>query len=262
MNKPAVKNLPKSSRLLRNLSELDVLGHQPTESQFGSRLGRLIDLSDSIALADTLRQVSKGVVAPESQHSERQGEALKAEFLERRSAMVAFIVGSFSARSGLPGDEPAQASFNLPKLSEDILGGEGFKPYQRFYALHQSEMELQVGSFLAAAKAQVSAADPKLKRVVTLDSALFETLQGYCRKQLAQVSSLLGRRFDVLRASAVEAMGEDPSLQDKQQWLAPTGWLSRFYREMQNLLLAELDLRLQPLLGLIEACEYEELNQR
>ncbi len=262
MRKSTRNNLPKSSRLLRNLGELDLLGHQPTEHQFGSRLGRLIDLSDSIVLADTLHQVSRPTPSDPPELTAKRGERLKEEFLERRSTMVAFIVGSFSGRMGEASEAPSQTPFSLPKCTDDILSDEGFKPYQRFYALHQSEMEHQIAGFLATVKAQISAADPKLKRVVTLDSALFETLQGYCRKQLAQVSVLLAKRFEILKAPALETMGDDSLRQNREQWLAPSGWLTCFYREMQNLLLAELDLRLQPLLGLIEACEYEELNQR
>lgn len=261
MSKPVGHNSPKSSRLLRNLGELGVLKSQPAEKQFGSRLGRLIDLSDSIALADTLKQVSKPVAVDEQVTGIKQGERLKTDFLERRSSMVSFIVRSFSDLDTVDA-EVAQAPFGLPRLSDEILGDEGFKPYQRFYALHQSEMELQVGRFLALVREQIGESNSKLTRIVTLDSALFETLQSYCRKQLAQVSVLLEKRFQTLKESQIVTGKDDVQPSRAEDWLLPTGWLSVFYREMQNLLLAELDLRLQPLLGLIEACEYEELNQR
>jgi hypothetical protein len=39
------------------------------------------------------------------------------------------------------------------------------------------------------------------------------------------------------------------------------GWIRRFHRDMQDLLLAELDLRLMPVLGLVEAVE-EEVTQK
>ena len=41
---------------------------------------------------------------------------------------------------------------------------------------------------------------------------------------------------------------------------APPGpWLERFRQEMRGLLLAELDLRLQPVEGLLEACRKSHL---
>lgn len=261
MSKSVGQHSPKSSRLLRNLGELGVLKNQPAEKQFGSRLGRLIDLSDSITLADTLKQVAKPTAVDEQVKGVKQGEGLKADFLERRSSMVSFVVRSFSELDATDADV-TPAPFRLPRLSDEILGDEGYKPYQRFYALHQSEMEHQVGRFLALVREQVGESNSKLTRVVTLDSALFETLQSYCRKQLAQVSVLLESRFHALKKNRILTAKDDEQTSSTEDWLLPSGWLSVFYREMQNLLLAELDLRLQPLLGLIEACEYEELNQR
>jgi hypothetical protein len=45
---------------------------------------------------------------------------------------------------------------------------------------------------------------------------------------------------------------DDPAL-----WMQPGGWLANFCRELQGVLLAELDLRLQPTVGLIEALSNE-----
>jgi len=258
MSKSSGHNSPKSSRLLRCLDELEVLAGRPRENQFGSRLGRLIDLSDSIALADTLSQVSRKEEVDSEMVADKRGELLKADFLELRTSMVAFIARSFVVTANTKQSPP----FSLPRLSGQINSDEGYKPYQRFYALHQSEMESQINRLRVAAREQVVSSSAELARVVTLDAALFETLQGYCRKQLAQVSALLAQRFYLLRDTALAGENQQELKLSPDASLAAGGWLAQFYREMQNTLLAELDLRLQPLLGLIEACEYEELNQR
>ena len=258
MNKSSGHNSPKSSRLLRCLDELEVLAGRPRENQFGSRLGRLIDLSDSIALADTLRQVSRKEEVDSEMVADKRGELLKADFLELRTSMVAFIARSFVVTA----DTEQSPPFSLPRLSGQINSDDGYKPYQRFYALHQSEMESQINRLRVAAREQVVGSSAKLARVVTLDTALFETLQSYCRKQLTQISVLLAQRFYLLRDTALAREDQQELKLNPEACLAPEGWLSLFYREMQNTLLAELDLRLQPLLGLVEACEYEELNQR
>jgi hypothetical protein len=46
-------------------------------------------------------------------------------------------------------------------------------------------------------------------------------------------------------------------LNSPQQWLRKGAWLDNFINEMQGLLLAELDLRLMPLIGLMEALDVE-----
>jgi hypothetical protein len=41
-------------------------------------------------------------------------------------------------------------------------------------------------------------------------------------------------------------------------WLQAGGWLAHFCQELHTVLLAELDLRLQPTLGLVEALQNEK----
>jgi hypothetical protein len=66
------------------------------------------------------------------------------------------------------------------------------------------------------------------------------------RALLATVAGRLEARFDQLRGVAAGAPLGGTS---------PAGpWLQRFHQEMRGLLLAELDLRLQPCEGLLEAC--------
>ncbi len=67
------------------------------------------------------------------------------------------------------------------------------------------------------------------------------------RALLATVGARLEPRFDQLRAA--------------QDGAPPGPWLERFRQEMRGLLLAELDLRLQPVEGLLEACR-KSLNDR
>ena len=45
---------------------------------------------------------------------------------------------------------------------------------------------------------------------------------------------------------------------DPDAWVAPGGWLHQFRQEMQTLLLAELETRLEPVQGLLDALNHEE----
>ena len=84
-----------------------------------------------------------------------------------------------------------------------------------------------------------------LKEILYLPPTLIlpETLQ----KLLATAPLLLERRFEAMRTKAEhDAALTTPDAQ-------PHAWLQHFDREWQAHLLAELDLRLQPVLGLVEA---------
>jgi hypothetical protein len=56
------------------------------------------------------------------------------------------------------------------------------------------------------------------------------------------------------RALVETGQADNPAL-----WLQAGSWLGRFGNELQTMLLAELDLRLQPTLGLVEA--FTRFNQ-
>jgi len=69
---------------------------------------------------------------------------------------------------------------------------------------------------------------------------------------LAAVPGLLGGHFERLRKAeqatlaAPQALGDTPAL-------APGAWLGVFRKDAQSVLLAELDLRFQPVEGLLAA---------
>jgi Protein of unknown function (DUF3348) len=46
---------------------------------------------------------------------------------------------------------------------------------------------------------------------------------------------------------------------DFEKWIKPGGWLSAFCIEMRELLLAELEVRLQPVVGMINALPQPDL---
>ncbi|HSN78880.1 MAG TPA: DUF3348 family protein, partial [Rhodoferax sp.] len=64
---------------------------------------------------------------------------------------------------------------------------------------------------------------------------------------------LLEKRFHQLRNSHQQSLVDPQQAGHLAAPLQPAGWLAGFGEEMQTVLLAELDVRLQPALGLIEA---------
>ena len=93
--------------------------------------------------------------------------------------------------------------------------------------------------------------------MAALDETLRDSLSVHVRKNLAVIPQLLARRFDFLRQDMQGATGTgDQSPEDIfRTWTGSDGWLARFFREMQGLLLAELEFRLLPVMGLVEAVD-------
>ena len=244
MTQTQAQSAPQSSRLVSFLQDLAASKVALTHKNFTDKLGQLIDLTDSIALSESLRGLSR--IQFVSGSAPQLG--LQEEFLQSRRGMIEFIARSFT-----PG--AVALPFSLPKLDEAALQDEstGYQPYLKFYALHQSDMEFRVQRLRLKIRQQVAGHSRELAQLVALDEALADALSAQSRKLFAQIPRLLGSRFDYLRQQQFETNAA--SKQNPQLWLEADGWLQKFYREMQGLLLAELDVRLQTVVGLVEAYE-------
>ncbi|WP_373079551.1 DUF3348 family protein [Zhongshania sp.] len=259
----------KSSRLQAMLSELALGGGELSHKNFAEKLGQLIDLSGSIALAESLRGLQKLSFTPAA----ADVSALKNTFLSTRAEMLAFIRNSFITE--LHEGQDSSAPFILPRPNTETLTDPeaGFQAYQRFYNLHQSQLDHRVMVLRKQVQDALSGQSLQLAQLAELDRNLADKLGDYTRKVFASIPRLLAQRFyylsqqyrevqDAQRSEQggaamnlelePELMSDSPAL-----WIQKGAWLDNFFTEMQGLLLAELELRLMPVMGLFEALNAE-----
>lgn len=124
-----------------------------------------------------------------------------------------------------------------------------FTPYRRYYLARQRDMSASIGGLRARVRTALSRKSAALKRLAILDAVLEQGLAARERELLATVPSFLAGRFAALSSSA--QLAED----DPERGTQPDAGLARFCAEMQSVLRAELELRLQPVAGLIAALE-------
>ena len=252
------------SRLIRFLTELSVSDVEVSHKHFTEKLGRLINFSDSITLSEAYGKLSAMEFVAEEVSAEFGKEAAKEEFLRVRAALVQSIIQSF-----VPDVGPATVKLPFPKTDASSETLRAFEPYHRFYAAHQREIDFKVQSLHLIVRDMASGSSKELAQLAALDSALGEVLSVHIRKLFAVTPKLLGKRFGYLMQEQLlqeqqfqeqlsqEQLFEQQQADDPSLWVKPGGWLDKFYKEMQGMLLAELDVRLQPVLGLVEA-----LNQQ
>jgi len=70
---------------------------------------------------------------------------------------------------------------------------------------------------------------------------------------LARVPVLLQKRFLALYGAHQEQIAASSQPDSPAAWIHPGGWLSCFCQNLHTVLLAEVELRLQPSAGLLEA---------
>lgn len=109
---------------------------------------------------------------------------------------------------------------------------DGFETYCQRYLDCQRQMELKIAPLRAQVRQVLAQSSTRLKQLAALDAMLEHVLEGTTRRLMATVPVLLERRFEYLR--------------NTQQ-------IHTFGQEMQAVWQAEIDARLQPVMGLLEA---------
>ncbi|MDB5896008.1 MAG: hypothetical protein JWQ88_3539, partial [Rhodoferax sp.] len=157
-----------------------------------------------------------------------------------------------------PGPEPVSRG-RLATMTAAVVPAEAvaaveepadFAPYRKRYLDHQRNMELMIEPLREHARETLTKASPRLAQLATLDAVWEPMLAGREQRLLAGIPGLMQRRFERLRKT--HATVEAPA-----QWRQPGGWLDGFGQDMRAIALAELDVRLQPVMGLTEAFSSE-----
>ncbi len=228
----------KSSRLIQFLTDRAVSSVKVSHKHFAEELGQMIDLSDSFALSDALRGLKK---TPYSD-VKIDKEQIKTVFLQQQHRLVETMIGHFS--------HPVKGSpMRLPAIDKsDIDLTKTLEGYQRFYALQQSDLESQIIQLRHQLRQDIKGFSPRLAQLVALDTIMSDTLGVHSRQLFNLMPRILSKRFADLQS---ETSSSQNLFDDELHWL------EAFQEEMQGLLLAELEVRLQPLLGLIEALDEE-----
>lgn len=170
---------------------------------------------------------------------------MQEEFARAKTALVNSISGEDGGKARIKLPQPT------PGTPGDVLAD--FSPYRQYYLAHQRNMAASIDPLRTRAREALAGGSPRLRQLAELDATLHRAMANRESDLLATVPSLLERRFGKLRQGHQAARVESGKDDDPEQWRLPGGWLALFNRDLQDVLLAELELRLQPVTGLIEA---------
>ena len=250
-----------SSRLTRFLTENALLDAAPAREEVGQSLGDWLNFRQAIALHAVLNpeQPSTTAASPQRHPKRISIGALTQHVNQVRSQLEQSIVQGAPPGSGLTRmDMPA------PTLDEPIEPKTAFEPYRRFYAAHQRQMETVLRTLRSQVRAQLAQSNPALQQLATLDAAFEGILVEREALLLAKVVKLHEKRFAQALKQHIQSKpeGENPSAPPSPTATAdhPGSWLVPLQEAMRNALLAELDTRLQPTLGLLEALQQEHIS--
>ena len=224
----------------------------PVTDDVGQKLGDWLNFRQAIALHGVLHP-EQPFVAPQPAHL-RQAAWVKAEALTRHVAKVRAQLEQSITQGAPSGSGLARIDMPPAEIGEPMEAKTAFEPYRRFYAAHQRQMEASLKTLRSQVRAQLSKSAPHLQQLATLDAAFENILVEREAVLLGKVAKLHEKCFAQAlkqhRKKQAEAIDADAGAKSGP---AANAWLLTMRQAMRTALLAELDTRLQPVLGLLEA---------
>ena len=225
-----------ASALIRCLARMGVDDVALPAEHFAARLADVLDFSEAVVLSSAQGVSVAGVSLPE----DLSDFSVRSELEQGRARIEQSIARSFTPDPG-----PARVACPSPVVGPDADLQKAFEPFHRFYLVQQRDMDFAVRQLHAGIRQSVSSLSARLRRLAALDKAFEEILAERARQWLSRVPVLAGRRFASMFGA--ESPGFAPLPREAR--------MVRFRQELHALLLAELDIRLQPLAGLVDAFE-------
>ena len=236
----AASSGPALIRLLARLTDVEVA---ESSQSLSDRLSQWLGWTDAIGLSTALSG-NPPVVAPGARAF---GSAEESECARVRASLTSTIVRettlSAANRRGSP-RERAQAEPTGTVLDYAV--------FRQQYQSIQQTMETDIGNLRGRLRAMLAARTPAMARLAVVDAVMERALSPRERNLLTAVPGMLAGHFDRLRLAEqasladVEAAGESAAVKAGI-------WQNVFRKDMQSVLLAELEVRFQPVEGLLAA---------
>lgn len=243
-------------RCLARLHDGDVPA--PTDVGFAERLGGWLGWTEAIALSSALTEAPPPSASPLAARSPGQPASASAsttlsslgrELVRLRAGLAQAIVRE-TAALGEPPAPPIDRGAPRVPAHRQAAAARPAVPLAEFdlaecrllVSTRQQDMAGAVALLRKRLRAAASTASPALARLAAVDAVMEQVVGGRERTLLAGTTAWLDTRLARVRAAAAQA-----------GVVEPPDWLPAFRRDVHDLLVAELDHRLQPLEGLLAA---------
>lgn len=236
-----------SSNLVRLLGEWVPAAPDASGMDFAERLSLQLNPLDAIALQAVNQQVRARRTAGRATPA-TLARTLRDDVERVRGTLAHAIAQEVEPFFDVPLSGRSKTRAALPSPAEAAWSG-----YQHRHATLQRQMDQMVAAVRDHVRQALSTASPRLQQLAALDATLEKVLAAREQAALPRIPRLLQRRFEQLRKDHERAAAQDDAGDDPAHWSRPGGWLHAFAHDWRRVLLAERDLRLDPVAGLVEA---------
>jgi len=209
-------------KLLRLLASLSDAGTSRAAPSLSAVMSQWLDWTDAIALSTALN----GNPAATQSGAPARPAIGDAAGTHVRAMLSAAILGQ--------GTSPDSRRRMVARPAASDPGETKFAVHRQRYIALQQQMEREIAGLRARLRAALATRSPRAARLAMLDGVMEQVLGARELAVLAAVPGMLEPHFTKLR----DAEG---------------AWLNVFRKDMQSVLLAELDIRFQPVEALLAA---------
>ena len=235
-----------SSELLRVLSAQGLLDPAVDAGDVGQRLGDWLHVRHAIALQRFLGEVDAPQAVPAQPTARVDAQLLRRRFAQVRAALEQSITTGTAPAPGMARMEAPATELALP-----IDPQTAFEPFRRYAHDHQRQMELTLRSLRLQLRGMLAKGTTAQRQLATLDALFENVLLEREARALAQIPLAFEKRFALTLQQHLQQLIAAAEADEAAPQTSP--WLGPLLEDLRESLLAELDLRLQPVLGLIEA---------
>jgi hypothetical protein len=219
---------PSLIRLLARITQAEVT--EPGKP-LSDRLSDWVGWTDAITLSTALNGAPVATGPARTPRDDAQASC------ERVRSSLTHAIAAATRAPSAPARAHATAAEPLPDYAD----------FRQRYQSMQQAMESDIGELRQRLRVLLAATTPGMARLATVDAVMERSLGVRERSLLASGPVLLGAHFERLRNDAQpESAADTPAA-------AQRAWLRTFLGDMQAVLLAELEIRFQPVEGLLAA---------
>jgi hypothetical protein len=239
---------PTFIRLLARLTDVDV---RASRQSLSDRLGQWLDWTHAVALSTAL----DGKPSELATDTPGFGSTEEDECARVRRSLVGDIVSDITF-AALP-----QRGLEYALVEEagpgDVVDYALFR--QRYLAIQRS-IQAATGNLRGRLRDMLARASADMARLAAVDAVMERVLSPREQALLARVPALLGDRFERLRQAEQKALA-DAQVAEVAHAVTTGAWLDVFRRDVQSVLLAELDVRFHPVEGLLAALHTHSIDK-
>ncbi|EJE53429.1 Protein of unknown function (DUF3348) [Acidovorax sp. CF316] len=242
-----------SSRLVVLLAQWTRAERAPAQQDVAEQLGQWLSVVDAVELNGSLRSI-EAHMAPSAAGDESAIDAQALEDLLHKTKADLTRLATAPARSARPLRERAD---NTPVEQPDPQVQADFAAHGPRYAEQQKQLDARLGALRTQVRAALLKGPAPLRQLAALDGVMEQMLGVREQRLWASLPGHLERRFVQLRKAHQARVQASGQADDPLRWRQAGGWLAGFEQDLQALLLAEMQVRMQPIMGLLEAARNE-----